>query len=80
MYLLSADTVPRTDTECLQSVEQIALLPGCLLIVKETSGIKSPGVNPVLLTVVHGPLLDIDDCLRIKRSVGIPLLSGKWLG
>lgn len=55
MFLLSADTIPRTDTKCLQRVENVAFLPSCLLVIKKTSGIEGPGIDPVLLAVVHGP-------------------------
>ena len=63
-YLLPSDAIPRPHAKRLQRLEDV--LP--LLRVEEAVGVELPRVGEVVLAVVDGPVLDLDECLSLIPS------------
>lgn len=66
--VLSSNAVPGPYVKGLESVELVSCLRCLLRVAQESLGLERPGVCPVVLAVVHRPLLNLDVGLFSSRA------------
>lgn len=66
--ILASNTIPGTDIEGLQRLQLITGLEGLFAGAEEPLGLESPRIGPVVLRMVHRPVLHFNKRLNHRVS------------
>ena len=72
--ILATYTVPGSNTEGLEGLKPVAGLERLFTSAEEPLGLEPPWLGPVLLTMVHGPMLHFYECLGHIVSIAGSLI------